>query len=178
MILTKLGERLQNKVRYVQCTLNVAIGIRWLQGVLMLRNVPLKHRDISPRLKFGVFAVCFCTYSLVVACAADQSAGARRKARTINDLKLASGQVTRVEIDKLDDGRVYFRYETKHGSSSCDELNEVRELWTVHVLTQPEAADATAIMLDPTDPSGTSRTYRYVRQGTVWEERFSSKCNG
>lgn len=125
-------------------------------------------------------AVCWTIVALVVACAPDdQGVGKSLSRRPVNDLKLSSGnEVTRVEVDKLDDGRMYFRYESKHVSNSCAQLNEVRELWKSHVLSQPEAATASAITLDPTDPSGRSQTYRYLKQDEVWTERFSTKCDG
>lgn len=134
-------------------------------------------REFRVRRKPAVRFVSISAMMFVVACSAHDQGAERRNLRLLSDLKLSSGsEVTRVEVDKLDDGRVYFRYETKHASSSCDQLSEVRELWAAHVLKQPEAAAAKEIILDPTDPSGSSHTYRYLKQDAGWEERFSSKC--
>ena len=126
------------------------------------------------------FGLCCAIVPLLLACALDdQRAGKSVSRRPVNDLKLSSGsQITAVEVDKLDNGWMFFRYETKHETGSCAQLSEVRELWKArHVLNQPEAAEALTIMLDPTEPSGRSQGYRYVKRDDVWTEGFSPTCN-
>lgn len=123
--------------------------------------------------------ICFVMVAFLVACTSeDQSAGVRTT-RPLSDLKLSSGnRITQAEVDKADDGRVYFRYETEHAMNSCDQLSEVRELWTTHVINLPEAAAASEIVLDPTDPTGRSRGWRYRKQDKGWTEWFSPQCAG
>lgn len=143
----------------------------------MLRKVQVRLQESCGRL---ALSVCITTMvALVVACGGDdRGVGTGVSRRPVNDLKLPSGnQVTQAEVVRFDDGTVYFAYETKHASGSCAQLSEVRELWTAHVLRQPEAAAALAITLDPTDASGRSHGYRYLKQNDVWTERFSPSCN-
>jgi hypothetical protein len=141
--------------------------------MLMLRTQPW---TLEKSLRHVM--LIFTLGGLIAACAAeDQRAGVRT--RSVSDLKLSAGnQVTQVEVHTADDGRVYFRYETKHGIGSCGQLAEVRELWTAHVINLPEAATASEVILDPTDPTGTSRTWRYRKQDNAWTEWFSPKCDG
>jgi hypothetical protein len=120
--------------------------------------------------------ICFVMVTFFVACTADdpQAGG---KTRAMNDFTLPSGnQIRQVEVYKGDEGRVYVFYETRHTINSCSQLSEVRELWTERAIDLPEAAAASEIVLEPTDPTGRSRGWRYRKQDGAWTEWFSPQC--
>jgi len=95
------------------------------------------------------------------------------------DVTLSNGQVVRkVFLDQRDDGSVLLFYDTTLSIANCKEIQrEVREMWSRFLREQAERRKSRDAVLMPQDPSGSSRSYRYLadKEGE-WTEHTFTNC--